>query len=880
MIRSFLCCCLLVTLSIGVTAQVELIEERFAFEPDLPYDANIPSPESFLGYELGETFTIYNKVVQYFEKLAASSDKITLNQYGQSYEGRPLINVVITSTENQQNIDQIRSDHFKLCDPRKTAESDAQTLIDQTPVFSSLSYNIHGNEASCTESVMQVAYRLVAATDDATQDLLNNSVINLYVCINPDGRDRYVYWYNGVARSRVGVEPRDLEHYEPWPGGRTNHYWFDLNRDWIWRIHPESQGHTSEYQNWLPNIHVDYHEQGYNSNYFTSPGTTPRNLLLPDTYDALTDTFGRANIAEFDKHQISYFTRDVFDFFYPGYGSSYPAGFGAVAMLTEQGGIGAGRAIETSDGSLLKFRQRIFDHYTTSIATLKKAAQQRQLFRKNSYEMFKHQNSKSPTKAYILPNVADPYLEEVIQILLDQKVEVHQANGNITVNNAKDFATGKTTRKQFKQGDYFILTSQPRHLFINSIMERNLAIEDSVMYDMSTWSAPLAYNLEAYSTETVIGNNISPISSIDKKAGKVNKNNAHYAYVINWDQRNAPRALAKLWEKGYRVRSALEGFSDGKADYPPGSLIVLKGRNLEKKDQIMADMTSIAKECSVQIDGFNTGRMKSGYDLASSRNRPVKQPKIALLVDQPFSSYTCGQIYYLFDQETQLPIQRIRTSILKQTSMPKFRQRYGAADLDDFDVLILAGGGNQLKEVFSGIALRQLKEWVNNGGVLIATESAAEYFTKKRSKFTNVEIVPAPKDTSQSATLVKYEDRTDYFGKKRIPGSALKTIIDNSNPLAFGLKDEVYGLKFGNVALKPTNGFQTVGRYGEKADELLIAGYASNENLTHLAGNTFAGVQPMGQGKVVFLLDNTQYRMFWRGPSRMMQNAVMLLKSF
>ena len=372
-----------------LNAQVELIEERFAFEPGISYASQITSPANFLEYKLGEQFTIYEKVVNYFKLLADQSDKIQLNQYGTTYEGRKLYNVVISSKANLDNMDQIKADHFKLCDPRNIEAASANSLIDALPVFTSMSYNIHGNEASCTEAVMQVAYRLVAATDQATADMLNNSVIILYICINPDGRDRYVYWYNGVTRNIVGLEPRDLEHYEPWPGGRTNHYWFDLNRDWIWRIHPESKGHTSEYQKWLPNLHVDYHEQGYNNNYFTVPGTTPRNLLLPDQHDILSDTIGRANIAAFDQHHVSYFTRDAFDFFYPGYGSSYPAGFGAIAMLTEQGGIGAGRAIETSDGYVLKFRQRIFDHYTTSIATIKKAAEQKSLFRRYSFEAMK-----------------------------------------------------------------------------------------------------------------------------------------------------------------------------------------------------------------------------------------------------------------------------------------------------------------------------------------------------------------------------------------------------------------------------------------------------------------------------------------------------------
>ena len=864
----------------GMAAQVQLVEDRFAFEPDLPYDESIIAPKAFLEYELGERFTIYEKVVQYFQQLAASTNKMTINQYGETYEGRKLYNVVITSADNHQNLASIKKQHFKLSDPRNISEAEANALMEELPIFTSMSYNIHGNEASGSEAVMQVAYRLVAATDQATEDLLNQSVIILYICINPDGRDRYVYWYNSVARNMVGLEPADLEHYEPWPGGRTNHYWFDLNRDWVWRVHPESKGHTTEYQKWLPNLHVDYHEQGYHNNYFTVPGTTPRNLLFLPEHEQLSDTIGRANIAAFNQSHISYFTRENFDFFYPGYGSSYPGGFGAIAMLTEQGGISAGRAVETEDGSVLKLRQRVFDHYTTSIATMKKAAEQKRLFRAYSFKALHPENSKSQVKAYILPNEVDPYLSEVIQILLGHNIEVHQANADFSVGNAMNFRTGDSERVNFKAGDYLVKTDQPRHLFINSILQHQLEIEDSVMYDMSTWSAPLAYNLTAYSTNSTLNVDADLLTELPAQAGSLENANAQYAYVVEWKQRYAPRALAMLWQKGYRVRSSSEAFKLGGASFSAGSLIVLVGRNLEKKASMAVDMASIAKSAQVAIQGFNTGRMDEGRDLGSPRNRPVKQPKIALLVDPPFSSYTAGQIYYLFDQETQLPIQRIKTSALKQTALPPFRQRYGRIDLKDFDVLILPGGGSGLRHVFKREQLDGLKEWVREGGVLIATENAANYFTADQSKFTTVKLAKAPKDTTNQVKYLPYEDRRDYNGKKRIPGTALNTIIDVSNPLAFGVKPELYGLKFGNDALLPANDWQTVGHYTADASALFNSGYASKENLDHLAGKSFAGVYPIGAGKVVFLMDNTQYRMFWRGPSRMMQNAVMLLPGF
>ncbi|MEM6379755.1 MAG: peptidase M14, partial [Bacteroidota bacterium] len=470
---------------------------------------------------------------------------------------------------------------------------------------------------------------------------------------------------------------------------------------------------------------------------------------------------------------------------------------------------------------------------------------------------------------------------DVINILLRHGVEVLRTTEAMKVKNAIDFRTGKPGDKSFPAGSILVTTKQPQHLFITTLMERNMAIEDSVMYDMSTWSAPLAYNLDAYSLTSAPFVGTEEITKEQTAKNGFNKASEAYAYVINWNQRHAPKALAKLWEKKYRVRSSDAAFTDqnGKT-YPPGTLIVLAGRNLEKKDVIEDDLEMIAKSTGVVIDSYQSGRMKTGMDLASSKNRPVKQPKVAMLVEPPFNTYTCGQIYFLFDQETELPVERVRASVLQQTALPKFGSRYGLADINNYDVLILAGGGNALKQLFPKEQLAVLKDWVSRGGTIVATESAANFFTKKASGFTNVEIKASKRDTSEQANYVTYEDRQDYFGKKRIPGTALNAVIDDSHPLAFGVDPTVYSLKFGTDAYVPSTAFQTVGHYHKDADQLAVAGYASTENLKHLAGGAFAGVANVGRGKVVFLLDNAHYRMFWRGPSRMMQNAVMLMPGF
>jgi len=331
------CSFYLVLLLIGTSSVFaqELIQERFAFEPNLSYDQSIPSPAQELGYRLGERFTDYADMLDYFEKLAAASPKISIGTYGETYEKRKLIYLVITSEENQNNLETIRQNNLRLSNPMALGGTAAKAITQDHPIIVSYSYNIHGNEASGTEAAMQVAYRLAAAQEEETKELLQNAVFIVMPCINPDGRERFVSYANAMQRQYPGLPQTELIHNEPFPNGRTNHYWFDLNRDWIWLVHPESRGHIGLYQQWMPQVHVDYHEQGHNANYYTSPGTSPSNLLLPDSNVEWMDTFGRANIAAFNEHQINYFTRERFDFFYPGYGSSYPATMGAIGMLTE-----------------------------------------------------------------------------------------------------------------------------------------------------------------------------------------------------------------------------------------------------------------------------------------------------------------------------------------------------------------------------------------------------------------------------------------------------------------------------------------------------------------------------------------------------------------
>lgn len=844
-------------------AQIQQAIERFPFEENIEYDASITSPKEFLGYELGEQYTFHYQVMDYFRLLAEESEKITVHEYARTYEGRDLNYAVISSPSNMSNIESIQKANLEL------ATTPEKASLGEQPIVVWMSYNVHGNEPSSSEAAMQTAYRLVATNDMETTNWLENAVIIIDPMINPDGRDRYIYWYKSSQANVLNEDPSDLEHDEIWPGGRTNHYWFDLNRDWVWLVHPESRGRIAVYQKWMPQVHIDFHEQGYNNNYFTMPGTTPDNHELPGDYNKWAKAFGDGAIVEFDKAQVNYFTREAFDFFYPGYGSSYPSVMGGIGMLAEQGGHSrGGRAVETNDGYVLTLRQRIFDHYKNGISIVKTSVENREGLLSYFKEARSQSTQKGDTKAYILKNNPNDYTYDVVNMLLQHNVKVHRTTEAFTQRNAYDYWEGESASREYEAGDFIIKTDQPAHLFVNTLFRRQLEIKDSVMYDMATWSVPIAYNLqEASWTTSEVKVNTEPVIKPLVTPSGVENNDAGYAYVMDWNQRNAPKALSKLWEHGYKVRSAEKTFAKNGETFSRGSIVILLGRNLEKEASVHADMKAIAEETEVVIKGFDTGRMDEGIDLASRSMAVLEAPKVALLIDQPFSSYTAGQLWFLFDHWTELKVSRIKAGSASRT------------DLSEYDVIIMPPFNGSLEEGLKN----SLESWVKDGGTLVAAESAAAWAT--RSELTDAKLYKKDdgdkeNDEEDGQAYMRYEDRTDARGLERIPGSAFKGLIDASHPLAFGMPNTLYSLKFGANAIEPSEEVQTVGYYVKEADDVLASGYASSENKELAAGKTFAAVDNVGRGKVVLLLDNTQYRMFWVGPARMMQNAVMLVPGF
>jgi len=864
--------CLFLFLMMGqpvASAQNALLPDAFQFASEIPRNAAVPSPSDFLGRETGQAYTFHSDVVRYLHAVADASDRVTVEEYGRTYEGRSLHILTITSPANHARLDAIKAANQELADP-DTDEARAADIVAENPIITWLSYNVHGNEPSSTESALEVLYLLAAGESEHITNLLDQSVVLIDPMLNPDGRDRYVYWYKSMRSNQLRVDAADLEHTEPWPGGRTNHYWFDLNRDWMWLVHPESQGRIRVYQEWMPQVHMDYHEQGFNNNYFTMPGKAPRNLNLPVAYESWADMFGRASGEALARNQVNYFTRESFEFFYPGYGSSYPSMMGGIGMLSEQGGHSrGGRAVETNDGYVLTLRQRAWDHFATSMAVVEASVRHRQDLMSYFRMFFDPATSDNPTTAYLIPDDGGHgYVTDVIALLLEHGIEVERATEGFTTE-AADYWSTETARHSFDAGTWIVRTDQARHVMVNTLMQRQMEIESYDMYDMSTWSVPLAYNLQGAAwTQRAIGVQTEAVSAAPERATGVSNPDARYGYVIDWRQREAPRALGMLWEAGYDVRAARRTFGVGDKDYSVGSIIVLNGRNRDRMDTMASDMQRIAAQAGVQIEGYDVSRVDRGMDLASADARVIEKPRVVLMLDSPFSSETAGQIWYLFDQRVQWGIDRVRGD------------NFSSLDLDEVDVLVFPPGN--VGALLDSTQTARLAQWIRQGGTLVASESAAPWMTGDRTGLTSAEMVRVERDKDEEPVVdervyTRYEDRSDSTNTSRVSGSAFRAVLDNSHPLAAGMPDRMYTLKFGTDAIKPSRSMHTVGYYDRDAANLLASGFASDENQEKMAGNLFAGVQQVGSGKVVFLLDKTQYRMFWLGPTRLLINSIMLM---
>ena len=801
-----------------------------------PYDENIQSPEEFLGYEIGDQHTRHDLILAYFKYLSSISEKADLITYGKSYEGRTLTLLSISSTENLKNLENIKKEHLK-----STIPGSVKTINENLPVIVNLGYGIHGNEPSSSEAALLTAYTLIASKNKKILQLVTNSVVFIDPTLNPDGRDRHSQWANQYKSINLVADSNDAEHNESWPRGRTNHYWFDLNRDWLLAIHPESRGKLNWLHEWYPNVVVDAHEMGTNSNYFFDPMKPSASVkpLIPQENVDLYPIFAEYYVKYMDSIGSFYYTKESFDETYPGYGSTYSDLQGGLALLFEQASS-RGHVQETNYGKMT-FGFTIRNQFLNSIATVEAAVDNKVLLRdyqKRFFESSLSEFKNEKIKAYEFGDIHD---KNRTQAFID-KLLIHKI-------------------KVYKKGDkYVVPVNQVQSRMVKNFFETNDKYLDSVFYDASAWSVSNFYNMKHKPLRSF---DINKVTMIDEEQLSLNSkiSKSSYAYILDWDDYNAPAALNHLHKNGVISYSAHKPFSikvnknNQVRSFNYGTVMVPVSKQKVDSEKLFEIVKSTQDKFNIPVFGTETGYSSAGIDLGSNYFRINKKVNVAMLIGDGVSSYEAGEVWHLLDTRVHIPLTKIRLNQFNRTSLDKYTT-----------IVMVSGTYNQISE--SGI--KKIKDWVSKGNTLITIGSASSWAIKK--EIVKESLVETKKDTIFSRK--RYIDAREYSGRERIGGSILKADLDLTHPLAFGYRDQsipVY--KNNNVFInKSKSHYSSVALYSKDPH---IDGYVSKNNMeNNLKGSASLIVSGAGSGRVILFADNPNFRGTWYGTNKLFLNAI------
>ncbi|SDM82932.1 M14 family metallopeptidase [Kriegella aquimaris] len=799
----------------------------------------LQSPSEFLGYELGTQFTRHHEVVDYFKQLSeARPDQVVFIEYGKTYERRPLFIVYFSSADNIKNIEKIRQTHLKSI----RGENNSEKAI----VW--LSYNVHGNEASSTEASMQTIFELLTNKSE----YLKNTVVVMDPCSNPDGRDRYVNWYNQYKNTPNNIDPESKEHQEGWWNGRSNHYMFDLNRDWAWLTQLESQQRLNIYNQWLPHVHVDFHEQGVDSPYYFAPAAEPFHEVITDFQRNFQVTIGKNHAKYFDANGWFYFTKEVYDLLYPSYGDTYPTYNGSIGMTYEQGGGGrAGLGIINGLGDTLTLNDRIEHHRITGLSTLEVVAKNTKTLNEEFVKF--HQDKNYKYKSYVLKGNNDN--TDALRRLLEQ----HQIEyGKATQTNIKgfDYDSGKSGNFKIDTTHVVISTNQPKGTLVKVLFEPNAKLSDSLTYDITAWSLPYAYGLNAIASETNIASRPFYNRTVVQEK-KSNLSNDTYAFLAKWKSIKDAQFLAELLKEDIRVRYTKEPFVLDNQTYDRGSLIITRADNVNKSDFVKR-LNDISNKHRIVLTPTRTGFVDKGKDFGSKNVKAIKPVKIAVLSEKPTSSLHFGEIWHFFEQQLNYPITVLDSDNLLQT------------DLTKYDVLIFPGGDGY-KEFLDKDELENLTNWIKNGGKLVAMGGALKGLSDQKAFSLKKKIVKS--DSIINMTSFDISQREGI--KNLITGAIFKTAVDKTHPLAFGYDKTYFTLKMGNDAYQYLENGSVV--YLEKKDRNPVAGFAGSTAMEKIGETLVFGVERHGNGQIVYMVDNPLFRGFWENGKLFFANALFLV---
>jgi len=821
---------LFLTVSFSINSQE--INLNYYIPSDQNYNDKIPTPKEVIGHEVGEWHVTHDKLVEYMKVLANSSDRITLEDRGKTFEGRPLLLLTITSPNNHSRIDDIRQRHID-------GTNDSSLDVTNDPIIVYQGFSIHGNEPSGSNAALAVAYYLAASTSLATEDLLNNTVILFDPSFNPDGLQRFAYWANTNKSKNINPDSNDREYFEVWPRGRTNHYWFDMNRDWLPVQLPESRARIASFHKWLPNILTDHHEMGSNSTFFFQPGIPSRtHPLTPQLNQDLTKEIGTYHAKALDKIGSQYYSEESYDDFYYGKGSTFPDINGSIGILFEQGSS-RGHAQETSNG-ILTFPFTIRNQYTAAMSTLQAAKNMRVKILKYQQDFYKKaRNESSKAKAIVFGDHKDAAKSyHLAEVLKRHQVVIHEVKS--------DFRAGG---KKFKKGySYVVPMNQKNQKLVKAMFDVRTSFKDSLFYDVSAWTFNHSFGVDY--AENISLNNAGPeIKTLKINEGNVSKK-SNVGYLMPWNEYYTPKALNAILQKGIRAKVSMKNFNNGGNSYDYGTIqIPVQNQKLDSQE-LFDFLKKVANESHLQIYGVTTG-LNDGIDLGSNNFRNIKLPKVAMLVGNGVNVSDPGEIWHLFDQRYDMHVTKLDMIYFNRIDISKY-------------TVIIAPNSRGLDKK----SIEKLQKWVRDGGTLIGYRSAAKWLSA--NKFINIEFESANFDTIKD---VSFEAKSLKSGAQVIGGAIFEANIDRSHPINFGYKNDNIAL-FRNTTFFMKADKKSYNNPIQYTNNPLLSGYISKENAKVIKNTVPFKVQRMGRGRVVVFTDNTNFRAFWYGTNKLLMNAV------
>ena len=824
------------------TAQADL---SYYLPKEVTYNKEIPTPKDILGYNVGEWHVSHDQLAMYVRQMAQLSDRITIEEYGRTHENRPLYLLTITSPENHKNIQGIKEQHKKLTDPNASGNLDIKNM----PGVVWMGFSVHGNEPSGSNASLLTIYHLAAAQGPEIEKLLNETIILIDPSINPDGLNRFASWVNSHRSKNLVTDPNSEEFAEAWPRGRTNHYWFDLNRDWLPLQHPESRGRLAKFHEWKPNVLTDHHEMGTNSTFFFQPGIPSRNHpLTPAKNYELTKKIAGFHAKALDKIGSFYYTEESFDDFYYGKGSTYPDVNGSIGILFEQASS-RGHAQESVNG-VLSFPFTIRNQFTTTLSTLEAVQNMREELLAHQRDFYKEaakEAKKAPVRAYVFGSDKDRVRAyHLAEIIKQHQIDIYRPKDKFTVNNVT----------YTPENSYIVPTNQPQYKLIEGMFECRTSFQDSLFYDVSAWTLPLAFNLEH---ANLTGKNFKTnmlgqkLETVDFPKGQLVDGNSAYAYAFEWHGYYAPRALNTLFQKGLQARVATEKFTgpNGKQFDYGTILIPVVGQPLNP-DQLEQLMAQVAQDNGITVYAMNTG-FTSGINLGSPGIYSLTQPKIAMLIGDGVNSNDAGEAWHLLDHRFD-----INTSLINAESVNRI-------DLSRYNAIVMADG---FYSTISELGKNRLRTWVQQGGTLIAMGNATRWLAD--NKIGNFSF---KKSEESETSRLPYAQMSNTNGAQVIGGAIFETDIDLTHPLGYGY----YNSKL--PTFRDNRLFMELSKspYANPVvytSKPLLSGYISKSNLKQLSNSATISVSALGSGKVIAMTDNPNFRAFWYGTNKLFLNSI------